>query len=1244
LPSRGHGRRAALLDVTETRVRPANDVTADTVKRARAYWSRQLASPLPGRSVLPDGDGAAVRVEATFEVAWSPALSAALLRLACEDDSSLYVLLLAVYHVFLDRLAVEEGEPAILCPTGESAGEVPIVVAIRARPRPTQRFSDLVFELREAVLEAHAHACFGQRELAGLTAEADPAALCRYVLLSRNLHGAPLVDGADLTFKIDHFEDRLILALRYDASQWEEQTAHRFLDVFTSLAERAAADPRRTVAEIGRLPIGMDERGRETSRTAATFVEMFEAAALAHPQHPALVSAVEMPNIYNPSMPKWFPVSLTYAALNGRANLLARALVGRGVRSGCVVGILVEDPFNQVGALIGVGKAGAAYLMLDERQPVDLQAHVLAMAGVEVLIAERHLVVRLPAAARPETVLYPDDAAAEVQDPRNLDARPDPTSPSYVCFTSGTTSRMKGVVVEHAAVANYTAWRMRELASSSSDVTLQLVPWSADGSGANLFPTLCAGGTLVVASRVVRTDPARVAALMAHFGVTQMSLVPSVFREILGSLSADAVRQLRTLVLAGEPASAELVQRTLALAPNLTIYNEYGPTEATIASAAHRGMRPESLRVVGRPVDNVRLRVANHRGEPMPVGIPGEIWISGMGLARGYINDPALTRERFVEEAEGRRWYRSRDAGLWDADETLHYIGRLDRQRKHRGQRVDLAFLNGELRRIAGLQEVHVELGSDGSGLRAWVASAPDLDAGAIKASLARELPDYMIPETVRVVPWLPRLASGRVDVAALAREAECGAEREMSELEARIAEVFREVLGLHPGAVGPTSNFFELGGHSLKVTQLAGRLLAGVRVNLRISEIYDAPTVEALAKRVGERQGPAGKVIARAPERETHPASLGQERIYLRGEGAATNCTVVVDLKENIDPARLERTLMALVERHEALRTSFTFVGGELRQRIHLAVNRIDGAAELGRPFALDVAPLLRASFASDRVVLETHALAADAESLAIIHSDLRALYDGATLPPLSLRHRDWTEWVAARMRTAAFQASARFWRDRLAGGAPRLTIATPPAATAKKKTKTKTKTFLSAKLAPALADRTFLFATCAFTLAALARQTRFIVGLCTSGRFADGFQGVVGNFASMTPVICALERDARFSDLLLQSKYDLLDADEHQFYPFEQLAEAQVLPRDASGQPVFDVAIQHQGGPAWDDPSCALIVATSQDTVTVGYNPAAVATATAERFLAGFLQSSAVFAASPDVSLGDVIASMEV
>lgn len=1200
---------------------------------AEAFWRRQLSAPLPSRGLLPETDDAKTRVEAIVQTEMPAALSDALLQLACGDDASLQVLLLAVFHVFLDRLSVEGGANAVLCSVGPCPGDSAAMAPICARTRAGQSFRELVFELRETVLEARLHAGFDLRQIAALVPGRDPALLGRYVLASRQIGGAFPVGDAQLAFEIDRVGARLDLALHFDASRWREATARLLLNTFVELARRAVSDPRRSLADIGRLSVQVDEYGHRAP-AGRTVIEMFEAAAQAYAQHPALVSMSSMPNLYDPGVPRWLPASMSYEALNGRANLLARALLARGAAPRAVVGILVEDPFKQIEAQLAVAKAGSAYLTLDERQPAGFLAR-LAASGVTHLIAETRLLQQVQAAGEPRlAVIDPDTAVVGIADPRNLAAGPDPASPCYVCYTSGTTGpAMKGVIVDHGAIANYTAWRMRAFASSSQDVTLQLVPWSADGSGANLFPTLCAGGTLVVPPRAARTDPGSLSLLMAHFGVTQMSLVPSVFRDLLPHLDANAVRRLKTLVLAGEPATAELLEATLALAPHTEVCNEYGPTEATIATTLYGGMRPDSVRVIGRPIDNARVRVANHCGDAMPVGLPGEIWIAGAGLARGYLNDPETTRERFVEDAEGCRWYRSRDAGLWDAHGNLRYVGRLDRELKRFGRRIDLALIEDRLRHLAPNAEVRVDLDTVNQTLRSWLVGQPQLDVQAIRASLASELPAEYVPQTLHVVARLPRLNSDGMDAAALP-----AAQRAMDELETAIAAGFEELLGLPSGTVGCASNFFELGGHSLKVTQLAGRMLTALRVNLRISEIYDAPTVEALARCVRERLGSAGRAIPRSPDSATYPASREQLRIYRASPGAAANRTVVVRWRKPVDPGRLERAVAALVDRHEALRTSFELVGGELRQRVHpsISIGRIGDAVRLGFAFALDTAPLLRVSVEGDSVVLETHALVADAASAALLEADLCALYEGHPLPLLPLRQRDWTEWAVAGGGPPAREASARFWRDRLAAGAPRLGLARVVSAARPRMLRT-------ANLAGGVNDRAFLFAAFSVALAAVAGRTRFVIGLGTSGRVDRDLRGVVGNFDVAAPVVCAIKKNGRFSELVAQARSDIAGAQEHQYFPFELLAEAEALPRDASGHPVFEAAFRPHDGPAWDPPPCALAVTASAGTVTAAYDPDAVDPAAVERFLASFVASSAAFAARPDAGIDEVMSTLE-
>jgi amino acid adenylation domain-containing protein len=834
------------------------------------YWRNRLSVRLSEGIALERICAGGAEKPISRDILWGRDLTAALRRIARNDDLAFHLLSLGILHLVIERLGVGPHGAAnvVLCPvSGETPSASGPVIASVTGVQGQRTFRDFLLGLRQAFLDAHEHACLNLDALRDLADLRQRSALGRYGLYSTELHGQalgeewPWFSSGQLIFGVGRAGERTRCTLHFSEGWWDASTAEGILKILTRIAGRVARDPRRSTAEITRLPLRESQivrtfvRGSHRSlKQPATVIGMFEAAAKMYADRPALATLTTRANLYDSSNPSIRRRSITFGSLNSRANQIAHALRSRGIGPGDRVALLLDDPIRHVEGILGVLKAGAAYLAIDPLQTEALTDRQMREAGCALLLTEDAR--RKPAAHTFQTNQLELHTSLTGPD-HNLSLRIHPSDVCYICHTSGTTGASKPVAIEHGGLANYVRWRLGALAIASSDVALQIVPWTADGSGSNLFPTLCAGALVVVGDAAVRAQPKRAAALMSAFNVTLMSLVPSVYRALLPELSPQELKKLRALVLAGEPLPADLVMETLAREPMIKIYNEYGPTEATIAAAFGRVKNAETALLIGRPIDNTRLLIANATLEPMPIGIPGEIYVSGVGVARGYLNDPRLTHEHFVRDRTGRRWYRTYDVGKWSKDGAIRFLRRLDRTVKRRGQRLSLDALEAEIRRTTGSTDVFVESGQamngdggQGKRLRAWVGGVGHLDAAAVKRQLGMILPDHMIPDSVHGVPVLPRLGDGRVDTAALNRLTR-SRRRRLNRTETMVADLFRDLLGLSPEDVTADSNFFELGGHSLLVTQLAGRIQAKLRINLRISEIYNAPTVSALARKL---------------------------------------------------------------------------------------------------------------------------------------------------------------------------------------------------------------------------------------------------------------------------------------------------------------------------------------------------------------------------------------------------------
>ncbi|HST60941.1 MAG TPA: amino acid adenylation domain-containing protein, partial [Longimicrobium sp.] len=775
--------------------------------------------------------------------------------------------------------------------------------------------------------------------------------------------------------------------------------------------------------------------------------------------------------------------SLTYGELNERANRLARYLVRLGVGPEVRVGICLERSLEMVVSVLAVLKAGGAYVPLDPGYPAERLAFILADSATPVLLTREALRGALPAREGVEVVSM-DRAAEEIaaESAENPESGAGPGSLAYVIYTSGSTGAPKGALIEHRNAARLFAATDAWFGFGPDDVWTLFHSYAFDFSVWELWGALLYGGRGVVVPADVSRDPEAFHALVRHEGVTVLNQTPSAFRQFM---RVDAERggnlALRVVVFGGEalePASLrEWVERRGIDTPRLV--NMYGITETTV-HVTYRPLGREDVfggsgSPIGRAIPDLRLYVLDPARRPVPIGVPGELYVGGAGVARGYLNRPELTAERFVDDpfASGRL-YRTGDRVRWMADGTLEYLGRLDEQVKIRGFRIELGEIEVRLAEHPEVREAVVLAREDVPGDRrlvAYVVGAVETDA--LRAHLRQGLPEYMVPSAFVLLDALPLTANGKLDRKALPVPELASAEEAYvaprSPVEEVLAGIWAEVLRLE--RVGVEESFFDLGGHSLLATRVVSRIREVFGVELPLRALFEGPTVGELGVRVEELRRaelPALPPVVPVDRTQPLPLSFAQERLWFLDRmepGSATyNIPAALRLAGALDERALERSLGEIVRRHEALRTVFAEVDSSPVQVVApfggftLPVEDLSGLSEAdreaavrgrageeaARPFDLAAGPLFRAALlrlgAEEHVLLLTlHHIVSDGWSTGVLFGELSALYAAygeggdSPLPELAVQYADYAVWQREQLAGEVLDRQLAYWRERL-------------------------------------------------------------------------------------------------------------------------------------------------------------------------------------------------------------------
>ena len=1028
----------------------------------------------------------------------------------------------------------------------------------------------------------------------------------------------------DLTAIFRERQGRLELVLEYSTDLFDAATAESMARRLACLLDAGLRDPD---TPVDTLPlIDSTETARLLTQAwgprAATSTTVVPARVMQQAQ-----AAPERPAVSDEAG------SLSYGELMHEARRVATALRALGVRPGDRVAVCTGRGTPLVSALLGVWGCAAAYVPLDPDYPSERIAHVLDDAGAAALVASRAVATRLARPGLPVLDLdaglpEPDAAAWQMPSPQDL---------AYVIYTSGSTGRPKGVEIEHAALANFIDAMRDEPGLQPQDVVLAITTLSFDIAGLELWLPLCVGARVHVAPAGAGRDPQLLQTLLGHTRATLLQATPSTWRLLVesGWPGDPALAALCGGEALPEPLAAALVSRVGRL------WNMYGPTETTIWSAVHR-VQPGEPVVLGRPLRNTCFHVLDARGGLLPDGLAGELWIGGHGLARGYHGRPDLSSERFrpdpFEPAPGARLYRTGDRVRRRRDGTLVYLGRLDHQVKLRGYRIEPGEIENLLQQQPDVREALVIVREDTPGDQQLVAyvtpvGAALLDPGALKDTLRRSLPDYMVPAAIVVLPALPLTPNGKVDRAALpAPQGAAGAAGPAdtglrSPTEEALAAIWCDVL--HVAEVGHADDFFDLGGHSLLATQVASRIRLAFEVELPLAVLFEARTLEGLAHRIDDavRHARHAELLPRIPpSRDDGPVrlSFSQERMWVIHQLApgnlAYNMAVAVRLRGPLDVTALADALDGLRERHEPLRSIYRLDDGVPVQEVlpwqpgalpltdltgqgEAAVDQaLDQARSLARqPFDLAHGPVLRLglwrlSGEDHLLAIVLHHIAGDHWSFSVMAAEVGHAYaarragHSSARPPLPIRYRDYARWQRDWLQGEVLERQMAYWREQLDGLAPLSLPFDRPFPDAPSFVGGRHEIALPEGLLPRLEalgrrEGATLFMTSFAAFVALLHrvngQDDLAVGVPIANRTQADTEGLVGTFVNTLVMRVGLGGVNGFTELLRRVRGVALDAYAHQDMPFEKLVEALVRQRDAQRAPLVQVLFNVQNAP---------------------------------------------------------------
>ncbi|MBT2407715.1 MULTISPECIES: non-ribosomal peptide synthetase [unclassified Streptomyces] len=992
-------------------------------------------------------------------------------------------------------------------------------------------------------------------------------------------------------------------------------------DRFVRFVEAALEGVERPLSELELL--GEDERrqvleewtgSRAEIGEAATLADRFEEQVLLRPQARAVVFGGQ---------------ELSYAELNARANRLARHLIEQGLGRGDLAGVLLDRGIEFAVVLLAVVKTGAGYALLDPEFPDERLTGTAAEAGLRLVVTDSGHRERIDGPWATVLVDAEREAVAIAgRDPGNLGVVLTPADVACVMFTSGSTGRPKGILSSHRNLVS-TVTAQTYAAFGPEETFLQCSPVSWDAFSLEFWGALLHGGSTVLQPGQ-RPEPALVAALAQEHGVTMLQLSSSLFNYLTDE-HPDTFTTTRIVYTGGEPASPTHVHRLHQLHPGLTITNGYGPAESMGFTTTHTIEPSEEVPgtvSIGRPLTNKHAYVLDARLRPTPPAVTGELYLTGDGLAHGYLAQPATTATHFVPNPygpPGTRLYRTGDQAHWDTHGNLHYTGRTDSQIKIRGFRVEPTEIETVLTTHPDITQaavVHAD-----QQLTAYVTTAPGvpLSPAALKAWLRERLPEHMVPARFAVLGRLPLTPNGKIDKRALPAvelPLTSGGRQPRTELEEIVRTLVSEVLG-SPAPLSIDDSFFDHGGHSLLAARLTSRIRSTLAVSLTLRDVFQHPTPAALARRIAAVSGrPVLPPLTRAePRPDRLPLSFAQQRLWLvsglEAHGTSYNVPMAVRLEGEPDIEALRAAFADLVARHEPLRTRFTTVGGDPYQLVSPATETVAFELRTVEPGGLEAellaaarhsfdlaaehplrVTLFRSGDAQYTLLILLHHIATDGQSLRPLFDDLSCAYSARLAggscdwSPLPVQYADYALWQRSALAGRPLEEHLAYWKTVLADLPEELGLLhdrpRPPVAGQRGGV-------VRVDFGPELHKRVVelaraerctpfmvLQAALATTLTRLGAGTDIPLGSPVAGRADEALSGLVGFFVNTLVLRTDTSGNPSFRELLGRVRAADLDAFAHQDAPFDLVLEAVNPARSLARHPLFQVCLALESGPA--------------------------------------------------------------
>ncbi|SDX35822.1 fengycin family lipopeptide synthetase D [Marininema mesophilum] len=1205
----------------DTTTLPSTEVTKE-----EQFWLNKLSADMSmGSFVLHERKTGVNPAEIhQFQYSLPEELSREISALGRGSEYGIFIILVSgiqyLLSIYTRNQDVSLGIPVLQSKSGVSFQDHPLI--IRQYLRSELTFKELLLEVQQNIVEANKHQRVSYDQLSKLLekdSSTPPSLSPRTMVAMQNIQNIDFEypSYADTIFQFNVIGEQIECKVSFKDQRKHEQL-RRVLDQLNQVLLSGVRNPTGLLSEISMLSEEEKDRVLYQFNDTATeppetrfVVELFEGQVVKTPDEIAVGFKDQQ---------------VSYKELNRKVNRIAHRLVEEGVGEGSIVGILVERSLEMPVGFLGIVKSGGAYLSIDPNYPTERIDYLLTNSNVEILLKTGD--IHYDAPGHIHTIDIDKVLAKEANSPsmeENLGLTYAADGLMYILFTSGTTGEPKAAMLKRNSFVNLLTWYIREV---DMENVLMMAPMSFDTAHKNLFAPLISGGCLRIIDPGIY-DYHKISDDIINHQITTLNCAPSAFYPLLDyNKKSNYIKlsSLKNVVLGGESLNTKKLQPwILSTNCHCEMFNTYGPTECTdittFYKVSHEEIRALNPVSIGKPIPHVEVYMVDSNMNPLPVGVMGELCVSGISLGRGYYKAQARTASKFVNLSTiyEKKVYKTGDLARWLPDGTIEYIGRIDHQTKIRGFRVELGEIETCMVKHPDVEEVVVISLEDSIGtqtLSAYFVADVSVPIQQLRSFLAERLPEYMVPGYITQLDQMPLTQNGKINrkklpTTNLGATASATFVAPENEIEQRIAQIWAEVLEVKK--VGLDDDFFQLGGHSLKAAAILLKVNDQLETSLHLSEIFRQPTVRELALLVSQRQELGNQSIHPTEQREYYPVSSQQKRLFilwqLEENSVAYNLPTATMIEGNLNREKLSEAIQRLMEHHESLRTSFAFAEGELVQRIHPHMENIVDFAEVKeeeledhvqrfiQPFDLEHAPLFRVKVLQvdhkkHLLLTDAHHIIFDGISMELVMREFIRHYDGDHPVSPTLQYRDYAVWQQRMNQSELFKKNEAYWLEVFKNDVPVLQLNTdfprqPSQHFMGDRVSIETSAELTSRLRSLAATHgttLYMVLLSAFNtlLYKYTGQEDIAIGSPVSGRNRPGLEALMGMFVNTVVMRNFPRGDQSFNQLLAEVKENTLNALDHEDYPFELLVDQLGVQRNTERNPLFDVLFTLENEPS--------------------------------------------------------------